>query len=179
MAEFEAIRDLLDLYPEPSDVIRASREHPLSRSSTVFIVHGHANGPKFEVARYLEVATNAQAVILHEQAKRGQVIIETLESFAASAAFAIVLLTKDDQGSVAGSTELSGRARQNVVFELGFFIGALGRSRVAVLYEEDVELPSDMNGILYTTLDPHGAWKLGLGRELRAAGFAVDLNLAN
>ena len=73
---------------------------------------------------------------------------------------------------------MQGRARQNVVFELGFFIGALGRSRVAVLYEDGVELPSDMNGILYTILDAQGAWRIGLGRELRAAGFAVDLNRA-
>ena len=117
-------------------------------------------------------------VVLHEQAKRGLAIIEQLEEYAATAAFAIVLLTADDHGGVMGSGEDRARARQNVVFELGFFIGALGRSRVAVLYEEGVELPSDMSGILYTVLDSHGAWKIGLGRELRTAGFAVDLNLA-
>jgi len=89
-----------------------------------------------------------------------------------------VLLTADDYGGIKGSPESNARARQNVVFEPGFFIGALGRSRVAVLYEETVELPSDMNGILYTTLDSQGAWQLSLGRELRAAGFAVDLNRA-
>src|SRR6266704_784967 len=76
--------------------------------------------------------------------KRGQVIIESLEAFAATAAFAVVLLTGDDYGGIKGSPESNARARQNVVFELGFFIGALGRSRVAVLYEETVELPSDM-----------------------------------
>lgn len=70
------------------------------------------------------------------------------------------------------------RARQNVVFELGLFIGMLGRDKVAVLYEQGVELPSDMSGILYTSLDSDGAWKLSLGRELLAAGVAVDLNRA-
>jgi len=107
------------------------------------------------------------------------VIIEKLEEFAATAAFAVVLLTADDCGGSGQTAERRPRARQNVVFELGYFIGALGRSRVAVVYEDGVELPSDMNGILYTVLDPAGAWKLGLGRELRAAGFAVDLNRAN
>jgi predicted nucleotide-binding protein len=157
----------------------AGKEHPSSRTSTsIFIVHGHADGPKQQVARFLETATNASPIILHEQAKRGQAIIETLESYAASAAFAIVLLTADDYGGLADSQPPKPRARQNVVFELGFFIGTLGRSRVAVLYEENVELPSDMNGILYTTLDTQGAWKISLGRELRSAGFSVDMNKA-
>ncbi len=172
-----SIRDMLGLYDGPAETILAGREHPASSSSSAaFIVHGRADGPKEQVARFLERATDAEPIILHEQAKRGQVIIESLEAFAATAAFAIVLLTADDYGGIKGSPESNARARQNVVFELGFFIGALGRSRVAVLYEETVELPSDMNGILYTTLDSQGAWRLSLGRELRAAGFAVDLN---
>jgi predicted nucleotide-binding protein len=174
-----SIRDMLGVYEEPSEAILAGHEHPVPCSSTaVFIVHGHSGGPKEQVARFLEQATNTQPVILHEQARRGQTIIESLEAFAATAAFAIVLLTGDDRGGLAGSQESHSRARQNVVFELGFFIGALGRSRVAMLYEEAVELPSDMNGILYTTLDSQGAWKQSLGRELRAAGFTVDLNEA-
>ena len=174
-----SIRDLLSLYAEPSDTILAGHEHPASRmATTVFIVHGHSEGPKQQVARFLEQATNAQPIILHEQPKLGRAIIESLETYAATAAFAVVLLTGDDIGGLAGSQEVQSRARQNVVFELGFFIGALGRSRVAVLYEEGVELPSDMNGILYTVLDSEGAWKLSLGRELRATEFAVDLNLA-
>jgi CAP12/Pycsar effector protein, TIR domain len=175
----QSITDMLGLYNEPSEDIRVGREHPASRSSTtVFIVHGHSEGPKQQVARFLETGTNSVPIILHEQAKRGRAIIETLEEYAATAAFAIVLLTADDYGGLAGSHQDQPRARQNVVFELGFFIGALGRSRVAVLYEEGVELPSDMNGILYTILDAQGAWKLSLGRELRAASFAVDLNVA-
>lgn len=178
LGALRAIRDLLSLYEEPSDMLLASQEHPASRTSTtVFIVHGHSDGPKQQVARFLEKGTNAQPIILHEQPKRGRVIIESLEEYAATAAFAIVLLTGDDRGGLAGSHETQLRGRQNVVFELGFFIGALGRSRVAVLYENAVELPSDTNGILYTVLDSQGAWMLSLGRELRAAGFAVDLNL--
>jgi predicted nucleotide-binding protein len=173
------ISDTLGLYEEPSEAIRVGQEHPASRSSTtIFIVHGHSEGPKYSVARFLESATDATPIILHEQAKRGRVVIETLEEYAATAAFAIVLLTGDDYGGLAQTKDRHPRARQNVVFELGFFIGALGRSRVAVLYEDSVELPSDMNGILYSILDSQGAWKLDLGRELRAAGFAVDLNRA-
>ena len=112
----QSISDMLPLYEEPSDAILVGQEHPASRSSTsIFIVHGHSEGPKQQVARFLEGATNAQPVILHEQAKRGQVIIETLETYAATAAFAIVLLTADDHGGLAGS-QSQPRARQNVVF---------------------------------------------------------------
>ena len=88
----------------------------------------------------------------------------------------MILLTGDDEGGIRGSGNYHPRARQNVVFELGFFVAALGRSRVAVLYEEGVELPSDMSGVLYTPLDAGGAWKLALARELRAANLDVDLN---
>jgi predicted nucleotide-binding protein len=173
------ISDTLGLYEEPSEAIRVGQEHPASHSSnTIFIVHGRSEGPKYRVARFLESVTDATPIILHEQAKRGRVVIETLEEYAATAAFAIVLLTADDYGGLVQAEDRHPRARQNVVFELGFFIGALGRSRVAVLYEDGVELPSDMNGILYSVLDSQGAWKLDLGKELRAAGFVVDLNRA-
>ncbi len=146
--------------------------------TTVFVVHGHSEAFKQQVSRFLEAATDLEPVILHEQANSGRTIIEKFEEHAGRAAFAVILLTGDDDGGVRGSGERHPRARQNVVFELGFFIAALGRSKVAVLYEEDVELPSDMSGVLYTPLDVRGAWKLALGKELRAAGLSVDLNRA-
>ena len=68
------------------------------------------------------------------------------------------------------------RARQNVVFELGYFFGSLGRSRVAVLYESGVELPSDVNGVVYIEVDTQGAWQYRLGKELRAVGIEADIN---
>ncbi len=101
-------------------------------------------------------------------------VIEKFESHAGAAAFAVVLLTADDRGGQ--EDELRPRARQNVIFELGYFIGQLGRSRVAVLYSDGVELPSDMNGVLYTPADKAGAWRLKLAREMKAAGIPTDLN---
>jgi predicted nucleotide-binding protein len=85
-------------------------------------------------------------------------------------------LTGDDEGRKSGDEEWRPRARQNVVLELGFFIGALGRGRVALLYEEEVELPSDIAGVLYLPLDDAGAWKAKLAREMSDAGVAVDAN---
>jgi predicted nucleotide-binding protein len=116
-------------------------------------------------------------VILHDQADQGRTIIEKFEDHAAEAVFAVVVLTRDDIGVLAtDDRELQPRARQNVVFELGFFFGALGRNRVVILFEEGVELPSDLGGLLYIPLDDRGAWKVTLARELKAASIEVDAN---
>jgi predicted nucleotide-binding protein len=116
-----------------------------------------------------------KCVILHEQPNRGRTVIEKFEHYATPAAFAVVLLTGDDEGRLRGSGEWHRRARQNVVFELGFFIGKLGRARVAVLYEEGVELPSDVSGVLYTPFDP-GGWRMALAREMQEARLEVNFD---
>jgi predicted nucleotide-binding protein len=68
------------------------------------------------------------------------------------------------------------RARQNVVFEMGYFIGKLGRNKVALLYENGVELPSDINGLVYLLLDGSGHWKYSIVKELKESGYNVDAN---
>ena len=173
-----SLKEQLPLYEEPP-AMPARPETPSAEvGTTVFVVHGHREAFKQQVARFLGAVTDLEPVILHEQANSGRTIIEKFEDHAGKAAFAVVLLTGDDEGGIRGSGERRPRARQNVVFELGFFIAALGRSKVAVLYEEGVELPSDMSGVLYTLLDAGGAWKLALAKELQAAGLSVDLNRA-
>ena len=90
---------------------------------------------------------------------------------------AVVLLTADDEGKPRGSAEeLKLRARQNVVLELGYFLGRLGRARVCALYERGVEIPSDYSGVLFVELDSAGRWRFDLVQELLAAGFKVDAN---
>ena len=83
-------------------------------------------------------------------------------------------MTPDDEGGPISSTERNARARQNVVFELGFFIGKFGPGRVAAILKVDVEKPSDFNGIAYISLDPHGRWKSELARELQHAEVPFD-----
>jgi predicted nucleotide-binding protein len=83
-------------------------------------------------------------------------------------------MTPDDEGGPIASAERSARARQNVVFELGFFIGRLGPERVAAILKGDVERPSDFNGIAYISLDPYGRGKTELARELRHANVPFD-----
>lgn len=149
--------------------------NPLS-SNRIFIVHGHDEAAKQSAARCVE-RLGFEAVILQELPNGGRTIIEKFEEYASDIAFAVVLLTPDDfGGSNAAPDARRPRARQNVILELGFFIGKLGRERVCALYKGDVEIPSDFSGILWTPMDAAGAWRLSLAREMRAAGMAVDLN---
>jgi len=144
----------------------------------IFLVHGQDERALHETARFLE-KLKQNIIILREQPNKGRTIVEKFESYS-DVGFAVVLLTGDDEGRSASteSNMLVKRARQNVVFELGYFIGRLGRKRVCALYEEGVEIPSDYSGVLYTKLDSSGAWRLSLAKELKAAGLPVDMNEA-
>jgi predicted nucleotide-binding protein len=145
-------------------------------SRKVFLVHGHDEAVKLAVARFLE-KLGLEPVILHEQPNKGQTVIEKFEANS-DVGFAVVLLTPDDEGRAATGKDLRPRARQNVILELGYFIGKLCRPRVCALYKEGVELPSDIHGVIYVPYDGAGGWRLELARELKAAGIDVDLNRA-
>jgi predicted nucleotide-binding protein len=146
-------------------------------SRRVFVVHGHDEAAKEAVARFL-AKLHLEPVILHEQPNQGRTIIEKFEENAA-VDFAVILLTPDDSGHPSGSPEHSkSRARQNVVFELGYFVGRLGRTRVCALHKGSIEIPSDYGGVVYVPMDDAQGWHLLLAREIKAAGIEVDLNLA-
>ena len=140
----------------------------------IFVVHGHALGAMHETVRVLERGTGREVIVLHEQANAGRTILEKFEDYAGHASFAVVLLTGDDEGGARTGTDKHLRGRQNVIFELGFFFGKLGRQRVVVLIEENVERPSDIDGLVYINRDQAGAWKQALARELEAASISVD-----
>lgn len=142
-------------------------------SSKVFVVHGHDDAAREKVARFLE-QIGLEAIILHEQANRGRTIIEKIDAHS-DVGFAVVLLTPDDEGCVKGGTP-EPRVRQNVLLELGFFIGRLGRNKVCALKRGEVEIPSDFDGVVWETMDSAGAWKQALARELEAAGHSIDWN---
>ena len=143
--------------------------------SKVFVIHSRDEAVRETVARFLE-KLGLEPVILHEQANKGRTIIEKFEDHA-GVAFAVVLLTPDDIGGLKDKkSDLKPRARQNVILELGFFLGKLDRRRVCPLVKGDVETPSDYDGVVYTKLDDAGGWKMKLVRELNTAGFDVDAN---
>ena len=144
-------------------------------TNKIFIIHGRDNSAKATVARFLE-HLELEVIILHEQPNKGRTIIEKFEDYA-DVKFAVVLLTPDDVGALKEQdNDYKSRARQNVVFEFGYFIGRLGRKNVCALLKGDVEKPSDCDGIIYIPLDDNDGWQLPLLRELRAAGFKIDAN---
>lgn len=161
-------------------LLEISLLEPLSTASPVrdiFIIHGRDNSRKYEVARLVSSVTKSDAVILHEQTNAGRTILEKLIDSAESAAYAVILATADDLGRLRGDPNERPRARQNVVFEAGYFFGRLGRSRVAFLHDAGIEIPSDLDGLVRIQLDEAGAWKLALVRELNNAGIEVDFAL--
>lgn len=148
----------------------------LPTNNSVFVVHGHDEGAKHAVARFLHLI-GVQPVILQEQINRGRTVIEKFEDFAKRAGFAIVIVSPDDLGYPAGTPEkIRSRARQNVVLELGYFAAKLGREKTIVLVKGDVEMPSDVLGLAYEPMDGGEGWKMRVAKELKGAGFTIDLN---
>jgi hypothetical protein len=134
----------------------------------VFLVHGRDHRVQ-GVARHIEKA-GGKVTILQETTLNGaSTTIERLEDQAAHACHAVVIFTGDDEGRLAGDEDLHRRARQNVVAELGYFVGNLGRRHVTVLSERGVEIPSNFSGVGYIELDEGGAWRAKLLDELRDA----------
>ena len=142
----------------------------------VFIVHGHNNEVKESVARFIE-KLQLEAIILHEQPNKGRTIIEKFVEYS-DVSFAVILLTADDVGAKKSDSDIKliPRARQNVILELGYFLGRLGREKVFVLYENGVEIPSDYQGVIFEQLDNKNNWKFSLAKELKEAEFEIDLN---
>jgi len=161
-------------------VTASTSTHPAKiLSKDIFVVHGHDNEAKQEVARILE-KLGLHPIILHEQPDKGRTIIEKFEAHS-NVGFAVVLLTSDDVGHPKDKpAEVKPRARQNVVLELGFFLGKLNRPRVCALLKGDIEIPNDYAGVLYTPMDDAGAWQLKLAKEIKASDIDVNMNkLAN
>lgn len=175
----QALKEVLEervAHAVPSQNQLAAQPSPIPNTGKVFIVHGHEPGVLNTVARFIE-KLGLEPVILHEQPNENRTVIEKLEDHS-EADFAIVLFTPDDIGHPAKHPEKAKpRARQNVVLELGYFMGKLGRNRVALLQVgDDIEIPSDYSGVLYLPFDDNGAWKYLLAKEMKARGINIDLN---
>lgn len=140
----------------------------------VFIVHGQDELAKTEVARFIE-RLGFEPIILHEQASLGMTIIEKIEYYS-NVSFGIVIYTPCDMGAKKGEDKLKPRARQNVIFEHGYLIGKLKRENVCALVKDDVEIPNDISGVVYIPMDQNKAWTMVIAKELKTAGYPVDMN---
>lgn len=161
---FEKVKNLFQKHLDSIGIKEASPK--------IFIVHGHDENFKLKVARLIE-RQGLEAIILHEQVNQGKTIMEKVESYGNSVSAAIILFTADDEGKAVSENMLNSRARQNVVFEAGYFIGLLGRDRIIPLVKDgSIELPSDLKGVVYE----NDNWEIKTLRELKAMGFDIDMN---
>lgn len=142
------------------------RNNMSNERKKVFIVHGHDSKLKHEVQSLL-FREGFDPIILHDQTNNGDTIIEKLERYIEQVSFAIVLYTGCDIGRANYLPESGNkaRARQNVVFEHGYLISKLSRKRVVALRAEGVEVPGDLDGLVY--LDVPG-WEYRLSKELNS-----------
>jgi predicted nucleotide-binding protein len=179
-SQLKSMEGLVELLTTESEISGEQSCTTKSKSfgNRVFLVHGRNEAVLHETARFLE-RLDQEVIILREQPNKGRTIIEKFEEYS-DAGFAIILLTPDDKGCLFEEdyTMVKPRARQNVIFELGYFIGKLGRNRVCALYHKDVEIPSDYSGVLFILLDEQGAWRLSLAKEMKAANLSIDMNKA-
>lgn len=174
LTRLESILESLDFAVEPSDYSR-----PVEREveegmmdARVFVVHSRTE-TRQSVARVIE-KLGLKAIILEEQATVGlSTLLEKIERYS-DVQYAVVLMTPDDVGGLRGDAPRE-RARQNVIFELGYFAGRLGRGNVCLMKANDLEIPSDLGGVGYIPLNS-GGWEMKLAKELKNSGLSVDVN---
>jgi predicted nucleotide-binding protein len=172
----ESISERLPIYDEltTTQLNPSASLTPSKSRNVVFIVHGHDEILKNQVARFIE-KLGLRPVLLDEEPNKGMTLIDKFKKHAEKSVFAIVLLTPDDVGYPKDHPNLKkSRARQNAILELGYFLGKLGEVNVAVLHSENVELPSNYHGVLYLPLA--NSWEIKLAKEMKAAGLEIDMN---
>lgn len=179
----ETIEDFMRIrYPVPvsQEVTMPNSDQLEQPTNRVFIVHGHDMALRDAVELVVR-KLGLDPIILQDEAGLGQTVIEKFEKHSERAQYAIILMSPDDIGyPVSLSAQARPRARQNVVLELGYFMGALDRSHICVITKKDssgaeIEHPSDINGLVYLSIES-GDWRQRLAREMRAAGLPVDAN---
>jgi len=163
---------------KPSLLIKDKKtedNYPLEKIyKKVFIVHGRDELAKNETARFIE-KLGLEAIILHEQENQGMTIIEKIEHYT-DVDYGIVLYTPCDEGSLRDQNDFKPRARQNVIFEHGFLIGKLKRENVCALVKDEIEVPNDISGIVYISMDREKSWMYKVARELKNVGYNIDMN---
>ena len=166
-------KDLLKKYQllvNENKIVKSNKKFS-KKMDTVFIVHGQDNELKNEIARFIE-EIGLNTIILHEKENKGDTIIEKIERYSEEANYAIILYTPCDKGCKNNENDLKPRARQNVIFEHGYFVAKFGRKNVVAILKDNVELPSDISGIVYIN---YKDYKFDLMKELKSVGFNINI----
>ena len=184
LRRLDSIVERLELYPLASpvramEVAKQTSPEAGARNKKVFVVHGHDEGAKTNLEVFLH-EIGLEPIVLHRQADEGLTVIEKFEKHA-DVGYAFILLTPDEIAYLAKEEALADskrkkerRARPNVIFEFGYFVGRLGRSRVCCIYTGDVALPSDVNGLIYKRFEKSiEEIAYGIMKDLKASGYDV------
>lgn len=167
---FNKLKKMLDLELKSFPNVKSTNntknyvDTSISYFNKCFIVHGHNDLMKLEIKNYLvESYERMKCIILHEMPDKGRMVLEKFEDYS-DVDFAVCIWSADDVGKSKKETELFDRARENVLFETGFFMGKIGRERVIIIHEDSVKMPSDLHGLIYK---PYGInWKYELQKEI-------------
>jgi predicted nucleotide-binding protein len=163
-----------DMAPEPT---YAKLTLPTQRNK-VFLAHGHDATTRMLVERFIE-KMGLETIVLANQPGQSMTIIEKFEKYAAEVNYAVIVITPDDVGGLQPGLTANAqqeRARQNVIFELGFFVGRLGRGKICLLRKGNVEMPSDLHGVSDISIGEGSSWSFKLADELRAAEIIQQSN---
>jgi hypothetical protein len=156
-------------HPDDEDI----RQEVVYDAKKVFIVHGRDDAPRDELATFLW-GLNLEPLVLSDQVKEGKTIPELFEEIASDAGYGFIILTPDDVGHYRDDPKLKARARQNVILELGYFWGKLGRSRIFPLIKGEMELPSDIDGMfIHRYKEKIEERRFDIVKELRNAGYKI------
>lgn len=153
------------------EIVQDKKENINYNNKKVFIVHGHNGELREKIARILSLL-ELEPIILSEQPNQGKTIIEKLEDYSNDVECAVCLFTADDLCQTKNDKQ-EYRARQNVVFETGYFIACLSRERIIIVKDKKVEIPSDLSGVVYNDTEN---LKFDILKELKKIGFDVDAN---
>lgn len=180
----DSVLERIDLYPvrastESTEPAQGATQSSGVRSKKVFVVHGHDEISKTNLEVFL-LEIGLEPVVLHRQADEGMTVIEKFEKHS-DVGYAFILLTPDEvaylraeEGKADKDRKKESRARPNVIFEFGYFVGKLGRSKVCCLYTGDVTLPSDVNGMTYKRFEKNiEEVAYGIIKDLRASGYSI------
>jgi len=167
-----SLYDRLELYEaQDESAERYARLAIRASGDPIFIIHGHDRAPALELKELLEEEAGITAVLMAREPHRGRTLAEKFEEEAAECGFAFAVFTPDDavRSDQGGEYE---QMRPNVLFELGWFCGRIGRDRTCILYKTPAQIPSDLLGRGHHEFrdSVREVW-LEIEQELRAAGL--------